>query len=216
MLELLLGGEYALFVMMLIAIVISLTFHEYGHALVAKLFGDNTAQLAGRLTLNPAAHIDAMGLMLVALVGFGYAKPVPTNSRNFKSLWASMFVSAAGPAMNLLVAIVSVNVYMLGRNLGWSVMQTDGAQVFFVYLALFNLILMLFNLLPIGSLDGHYILPYFLPRKAAQAYVSWNAAYGNNVLLGLMLLSLFGIPVFRTIWNIGRSLLPLISWVGNP
>jgi Zn-dependent protease len=215
MLDLLLNGQYSLFIMMLIAIIISLTFHEFGHALTAKLFGDNTAQLAGRLTLNPVSHIDAMGLVMMATVGFGYAKPVPTNPRNFRSAWASMFVSAAGPGMNLLLAIVSINLYLMGVNLGWGLMQTDGAQVFFLYLALFNLILMLFNLLPLGSLDGHYILPYFLPRKTAQAYLNWNAAYGNQLLFGLMLLSLFGIPVFRTISSIGRSLLPLITFVST-
>jgi Zn-dependent protease len=214
MLELLLQGQIYVFVMMLIAIIISLTFHEFGHAATAKLFGDNTAQMAGRLTLNPTAHIDAMGLLLVALVGFGYAKPVPTNPRNFRSTWASMFVSAAGPGMNLLIAIVSVNIYVIGVNAGWSVMQNPGAELFFVYLALINLILMLFNLLPIGSLDGHYILPYFLSRRAAQTYINWNAAYGNQLLLGLMLLSLFGIPVFSTIWNTGEALLPFITFVG--
>lgn len=215
MLDMLLQGQIYLFAMMLIAIIISLSFHEFGHALVAKLFGDNTAQLAGRLTLNPASHIDAMGLALVALVGFGYAKPVPTNPRNFRSVWASMFVSAAGPGMNLLLAIVSINVYLYGSAQGWGMMQSEGAQVFFINLAMINLILMLFNLIPLGSLDGHYILPYFLPRRTAQTYVSWNAAYGNQLLLGLMLLSLFGIPVFRTIWNFGQSMLPWIVFVGG-
>lgn len=213
MLQMLFQGQYYLFVMMLIAIVISLTFHEFGHALTAKLFGDNTAEMAGRLTLNPASHIDGMGLALVALIGFGYAKPVPTNPRNFRSLWASMFVSAAGPGMNLLLAIVSVNIYLYGSANGWGLMQSDGAQVFFLNLAMINLILMVFNLIPLGSLDGHYILPYFLPRRTAQAYVNWNAAYGNQLLLGLMLLSLFGIPVFRIVWNMGQSMLPAIVFV---
>lgn len=95
-------------------------------------------------------------------------------------------------------------------------MQSEGAQVFFFNLALINLILMLFNLIPLGSLDGHYILPYLLPRRTAQAYNNWNASYGNQLLLGLMLLSLFGIPVFSTIWNIGQSMLPAIIFVrGN-
>lgn len=213
MLELLLQGQVYLFVLILIAVIISLTFHEFGHALTATLFGDNTARQAGRLTLNPMSHIDGMGLLLVALIGFGYARPVPTNPRNFKSVWASMFVSAAGPGMNLLLAIAAINVYIIGLNQGWALMQTPGAHMFFMYLALINLILMIFNLLPIGSLDGHYILPYFLSRKAAQTYIAWNAAYGNRLLLGLMLLSLFGIPVFRTIWNTGQAMLPYITFV---
>lgn len=213
MLDLLLQGQIYLFVLILIAIVISLTFHEFGHALVAKLCGDNTAQMAGRLNVNPASHIDGMGLLLVALIGFGYAKPVPTNPRNFRTPWASLLVSAAGPGMNLVIAIVAINFYAIGVNQGWELLRSDGAALFFIYFAQINLILMVFNLIPIGSLDGHYILPYFLSRRAAQSYINWNAMYGNQLLLGLMILSLFGIPVFATIWAIGDALVPMITFV---
>ena len=96
MIELLLEGHISLFITILAAIIISLTFHEFGHAATAKLYGDDTAQRAGRLTLNPMAHIDPTGLLMVAIIGFGYAKPVPTNPAKFNSLWASLFVSAAG------------------------------------------------------------------------------------------------------------------------
>ncbi len=213
MIYLLFQGQAALFVIILVAIVISLTFHEFGHAITAKFYGDDTAQKAGRLTLNPVAHIDPMGLLMVALIGFGYAKPVPTNPNNFRSRLASMFVSAAGPAMNLLIAIVAINFYALGVANGWSITQSDGAQVFFVYLALINMILMLFNLIPIGALDGHYILPYFLPKKLAQDYRYWNQRYGNRLLLGLIVLSVVGVPVFSYIANFGESLLPFITFI---
>jgi len=213
MLALLFQGQVALFILILVAIVISLSFHEFGHALVAKLYGDDTAQRAGRLTLNPAAHVDPFGLLMVATIGFGYAKPVPTNPAKFKSLWADMFVSAAGPGMNLLLAIVTINLFVLGRQLGWSFMQGEGAETFFVYLALINLILMVFNLIPLGSLDGHYILPYFLPRRMAQTYRYWNDRHGNQFFLVLIVLSLVGVPVFRFIWNFGQVLLPWIVFV---
>jgi len=213
MLNLLLQGQIALFAVILIAIVISLSFHEFGHAATAKLFGDDTAQKAGRLTLNPAAHIDPVGLLMTALIGFGYARPVPTNPSKFNSLWASFFVSAAGPAMNLLLAMIAINFYGLGLANGWSITQGDGAELFFMHFSLINLILMIFNLIPIGSLDGHYLLPYFLPRKMAQAYRYWNDRYGNQLLMGLILLSLVGVPVFDTIWNFGRSMLPSIMFV---
>lgn len=213
MLNLLLQGQIALFAVILIAIVISLSFHEFGHAATAKLFGDDTAQKAGRLTLNPAAHIDPVGLLMTALIGFGYARPVPTNPSKFNSLWASFFVSAAGPAMNLLLAMIAINFYGLGLANGWSITQGDGAELFFMYFSLINLILMIFNLIPIGSLDGHYLLPYFLPRKMAQTYRYWNDRYGNQLLMGLILLSLVGVPVFDTIWNFGRSMLPSIMFV---
>ncbi len=213
MLNLLLQGQIALFAVILVAIVISLSFHEFGHAATAKLFGDDTAQKAGRLTLNPAAHIDPVGLLMTALIGFGYARPVPTNPSKFNSLWASFFVSAAGPAMNLLLATIAINFYGLGLANGWSITQGDGAELFFMYFSLINLILLIFNLIPIGSLDGHYLLPYFLPRKMAQAYRYWNDRYGNQLLMGLILLSLVGVPVFDTIWNFGRSMLPSIMFV---
>jgi len=213
MLNLLLQGQIALFAVILVAIVISLSFHEFGHAATAKLFGDDTAQKAGRLTLNPAAHIDPVGLLMTALIGFGYARPVPTNPSKFNSLWASFFVSAAGPAMNMLLAMIAINFYGLGLANGWSITQGDGAELFFMYFSLINLILLIFNLIPIGSLDGHYLLPYFLPRKMAQAYRYWNDRYGNQLLMGLILLSLVGVPVFDTIWNFGRSMLPSIMFV---
>ena len=85
MLPMLFQGQLALFGLIIIALIISLTFHEFGHAFAAKRFGDDTAERLGRLTLNPVAHIDPVGLLMVVLVGFGFAKPVPTNPRNYNS-----------------------------------------------------------------------------------------------------------------------------------
>jgi len=205
------GGQIALFVLIVIALIISLSFHEFGHAAVAKLFGDDTAQRMGRLTVNPVAHIDPMGLLMVVLVGFGWAKPVQTNPRNFTSRWASLWVAAAGPGMNLLLAFVVVNFYSLGDRAGWDFLQNPGAEVFVYYLATINVILMLFNLIPLGALDGHYILPYFLNARSAAAYNNFNARYGNMALLGLMLLSFAGVPVFRFVFSVGNSLLPYLQ-----
>lgn len=209
--QLLYQGQYALFLLILIAIVISLSFHEFGHAYVAKRFGDDTAERAGRLTLNPIAHIDPMGLLMVVLIGFGYAKPVPTNPRNFTSRWADLLVSAAGPGMNLLVAIVTINVYVLGLRMGWSGLAEPEPQFFFVFLAQINLLLMVFNLIPLGALDGHYILPYFLPRRIAQQYRYFNDRYGNMALLALVVLSIMGIPIFQNVFVVSRAMLPLIT-----
>jgi Zn-dependent protease len=213
MIQLLLQQQYALFILIMLALIISLTFHEYGHGIVAKWYGDDTAEKAGRLTLNPLAHIDAGGLLMVVLIGFGYAKPVPTNPANFTSRWATLWVAAAGPAMNLLLAIFTINLYILGVQAGWSLFEGQGPQFFFTFLALINLILMLFNLIPIGPLDGHYILPYFLPRPLAQRYLYYNQRYGVYALLALVVLSLIGVPIFRYVWNIGESLLPFIVFV---
>jgi Zn-dependent protease len=213
MIQLLYQGHYALFGIIVIALVTSLSFHEFGHALVAKLFGDDTAERAGRLTLNPLAHVDAFGLIMVVLVGFGYAKPVPTDPRNFRSRWASLWVSAAGPLMNLLLAIVALNFFSFAVGAGWDYFAGLGPRTFFLYLARINLLLMLFNLIPLGALDGHYILPYFLNRRAAAAYVDLNARYGNMALMGLVMLSLLGIPVFAVVWRISDALLPLIAFL---
>jgi Zn-dependent protease len=213
MIGLLYQGQYALFMLIVLALVISLSFHEFGHAAVAKLYGDDTAERAGRLTLNPLAHIDPMGLLMVVLVGFGYAKPVPTDPRNFRSRWAELWVSAAGPLMNLLVAVVALNFFTFALKMDWGYFTGQGPRLFFLYLARINLILMLFNLIPLGALDGHYILPYFLNRRWAAYYTYYNERYGNMALMGLVLLSVVGIPVFAFVWAISGALLPLIAFV---
>ena len=213
MLQLISQGQWLLFLLITIALVISLTFHEFGHAASAKLFGDDTAQKLGRLTLNPIAHIDPMGLLMVVLIGIGYAKPVPTNPAKYSSRWASLVVAAAGPGMNLLVACVAINLYLFGLKAGWGPFAGDGARIFFTYLALINLLLMVFNLLPLGPLDGHYIMPYFLPARVAKQYQYYNARYGSYLFLGLIVLSLAGVPIFSFLRQTGETILPLIVFV---
>lgn len=213
MIDILLQGRYTLFILTLLALVLSLCLHEFGHALAAKLYGDDTAQRAGRLTLNPVAHIDPMGLLMVVLLGFGYAKPVPTDPRKFKSRSGDVIVSAAGPAMNLLLAVLSINVYVLGLQLGFDELRGSGPEFFFIRLAQINLLLMVFNLIPLGALDGHYILPYFLPEQLALRYRYYNARYGNFVLLGFIVLSIMGLPVFKYVLSVSEYLLPLIVFV---
>ncbi len=205
MLYLLIQGQYEVFTIILIVIVISLSFHEFGHAWTAKKFGDDTAQRMGRLTLNPVAHIDLFGLLMVATIGFGYAKPVPTNPRNFNSSQASLWISAAGPGMNLLLAFICINLQVAAYEFQLDYLTTAGPQLFLQYMTFINLILMLFNLLPIGPLDGHYILPYFLSKNNAYRYSQWNAKYGTNVLFGLIILSFLGVPIFST----------LMTWAAN-
>ncbi len=210
MISMLYNGQIPLFLLIVSALVISLSFHEWGHAFAAKMFGDDTAQRAGRLTLNPLAHIDPMGLLMVVIVGFGWAKPVPTNPRNFTSRWADLVVAAAGPGMNLIIAFIGINAYISGLRLGVELMQGAEIRTFFFYLTTINLVLMIFNLIPLGALDGHYILPYFLGPRAAATYVRFNAQYGNYALFGLMLLSYAGFPVFRFIFQTGQAILPYL------
>ena len=216
MITLVFNGQYLLFGLLIAALVLSLSCHEFGHAWVAKLCGDDTAEREGRLTLNPIRHIDPMGLAMVVLVGFGYAKPVPTDPRNFRSRRADLWVAAAGPGMNLVLAALAWNFFLSMRLVGNEFFFAAGPETFFVLLVQVNLLLMLFNLIPLGPLDGHYILPHFLPARAAQAYRHYNARYGVWGLLALIVASLIGIPVFQLLMGVAGSLLPAITFVGGP
>lgn len=206
MIGLLYQGQYELFILIIIAIIISLSFHEFGHAWMAKKFGDNTAEKMGRLTLNPIAHIDPIGLLMVVTIGFGFAKPVPTDPRNFNSYYASAFISAAGPAMNLILAFISINLLAGAQFFEIPYLMQEGPKAFLYFMAIINMLLMLFNLLPIGPLDGHYILPYFLSRQTAYKYSQWNAQYGGMALMGLVLLSFVGVPIFSYLQSLGATL----------
>ena len=210
MIQLLWSGEYQIFLLLIIALVLSLTFHELGHAVVAKWFGDDTAERAGRMTLNPAAHIDPVGLLMVVIVGFGFAKPVPTNPVNFTSPRADLWVAAAGPMMSLMLALICWNFYVLAFNAGWT---TPPIEIFFTLLSQINLLLMVFNLLPIGPLDGHYITPYLLPKSVAKIYRYYNARYGAMVLLALVVGSLLGLPLLSWLADFSITLLNLITLV---
>ena len=213
MIQLLFQQQYAAFILITFALVFSLTFHEYGHGKVASMIGDDTAERAGRLTLNPIPHIHPLGLLMVMLIGFGFAKPVPADPRKFNTRWGILLVAAAGPAMNLLLAIVTINLYLLGLKAGWPLFQSGVAYFFFTYLALINLLLMLFNLLPIGPLDGSYILPYLLPREVRMKYLYLNQRYGMYALLAVIALSLLGVPIVEWILTLGETMLGLVSFV---
>lgn len=214
MISLLFDGQWAVFALIVISLVISLSAHEYGHAQVAKWFGDDTAERAGRLTLNPIAHIDPFGLLMVVMVGFGYAKPVPTDPRKFTSRSADLWVAAAGPFMNLVLATIMLNIFALSITSGAEFIQNDGVRTFFTFLVLINLVLMIFNLIPLGPLDGQYILPYFLPERLRRVYRYYNDRFGSFVLLGLILLQILGVPIFTTVMAIAEQIQPLILFVG--
>jgi len=214
LLQLLFDGQVITFVMIIAALVLSLSFHEFGHAWAAKMYGDDTAQRLGRLTVNPISHIDPVGLLMVVMVGFGYAKPVPFNVNNTKSVWAQAGVAIAGPVANLLIAIVALNVYILGVKSGWGFTNVSGSREFFQILIQVNIFLMLFNLIPIGVLDGHWILPYFLPKNLATKYRELNDQYGMYALMGLLLLSFAGLPVLGFLQKIAYWLIPHLSFVG--
>lgn len=211
-LGMLLEGHFQLVGIMLVGIILSLSLHEFGHAGMATLLGDNTPRLAGRLTLNPIPHIDPIGLLMVVLVSFGYAKPVPFNPRNIRQIWGAAAVAVAGPLMNLLLAVVAVNGYILAIRSG--VIAQDSLAAFsLIWMARINLLLMLFNLIPLGPLDGHYIMSWFLPPRLGYQYDQFNARYGNMVFMALIILSIAGVPVFRALTNFAGHIIPYLIFV---
>ncbi|SHJ62830.1 Zn-dependent protease (includes SpoIVFB) [Clostridium amylolyticum] len=151
------------------AILIGFTFHEYAHALVADKLGDKTPRFQGRLTLNPFAHIDPIGFIMILLFGFGWAKPVQVNSRAFKNYYKDdLKVSIAGPIANLIVAFITAIIYGLLLKFHYYLYIPRLSQIIdllFNFTILINVNLFLFNLLPLPGLDGFHILEDLFPRS---------------------------------------------------
>ncbi|MBR4858539.1 MAG: site-2 protease family protein [Clostridia bacterium] len=170
----------------------TLPVHEYAHAFVATKLGDNTARLKGRLTLAPLAHIDPMGALMILLVGFGYAKPVPVNPRNFKNPKAGMALTAlAGPVSNILMALIFM-IFANGLSIAYSytgAVFIEAAITFFVAAAGINASLAVFNLLPIPPLDGSRIVNLIIPAK----YYFKIMKYERYIILGIFALIFIGV-----------------------
>lgn len=205
----------------IIAILIALSVHEAAHGYVAARLGDPTAYNAGRVTLNPLAHLDLMGTLLFFLVGFGWGKPVPVNPAYFHHPRRdNALVSLAGPASNLLLAALSfVGLALLARVVPISVNDllspVSGGSVGTQFLAsllgsllFLNLGLMAFNLLPIAPLDGSHILEAFIPYQHQEAYDNVMRR-GPFILLFLLFAErLFNFP-FLSVWIEGLMSLVL-------
>ena len=210
------GEIVMMFVMMLLALTISFSFHEFMHAVVADFLGDNTPRLMGRITLNPLAHMDPMGTVLLLLVGFGWGKPVsynPNNLKRFKSKrLMKIMVSLAGVTGNLIIALVAMIIISIimkatgfpssspviecmfyvaaGLNGGYGVPLYGAVSVFTLYyIFIFSMSLLAFNLLPIPPLDGFHVVEELLPLKVtySEGFRKF-LRYGPTVLLALIIL----------------------------
>ena len=201
-------------------ICIAVTTHECGHAFVAKFFGDNTAEKAGRLSMNPLKHADPMGsiflpailYLMQAPLLFGWARPVPVDSRNFKKERQGLFfVAAAGPFMNIFLAWFSaLLLYMNPRA------ATLGNEVLMMMIHV-NCTLAAFNLLPLPPLDGGNMIAALLPVSYAEKYRRLEN-YTFFILIGVMLIpSLLRLPnpLFMVILPLRQSILTLISFLSG-
>lgn len=205
------AGEVVLFLIAyIIAIVVAIVAHEFMHSYVAYKMGDNTPKAYGRLTLNPLAHFDAIGLICFVLVGFGWAKPVPINTLNFRNHKKGVVaVSLAGILTNIAIAFVCAGLYTCVVNF----MPENMFKFFLSYLFGFgmtiNLALAVFNLLPIYPLDGFNFLNAFM--RYDNKFVDFNMRYGQILLLILVLSGLIGLVLGYAI----NGIVWLFSWFWN-
>jgi Zn-dependent protease len=188
----------------MVALVIAFSIHEFAHAWTALRLGDPTAKYMGRLTLNPRAHLDVLGTIMVLIAGFGWAKPVPVNPRNLRHgpVAGMAMVAAAGPLSNLALAVVFATIWrlaapiLIGSGIGGRLIPTpvDLLQE----LVILNLVLMIFNLIPLAPLDGFSVLRGVLPPRWAYQ-VQRLQPYGPMVLFGLLMLGYVGLPILSWI-----------------
>jgi Zn-dependent protease len=163
------------------ALLIALTFHEYAHALAADAMGDATPRFMGRLSINPLAHLDVLGTVMLVLAGFGWAKPVPINPNNFRNYREGMIkVSFAGPGANLFLCFISIFILLGMAKFG---VLTNGTSEFLRWTMIYNVWFAFFNLIPIPPLDGSQLLAQFLPAKTAYEYENLVGRYGFVILI---------------------------------
>lgn len=204
------------FAIVAVVLLFSLAFHELGHAWIADRMGDKTARNLGRVTLNPIKHLDPIGTLLLLVVGFGWAKPVPIQPGNFRNYRVGMFwVSIAGILVNLSIAVLALVILAaLGTTLGnlQSIFPGAGGGGDPLRYGLFvaaqiNIVLAVFNLLPVPPLDGSKILSVFLPAGMQRAM--WQLErYG--FLLVILVITVFREQVFGLISRVTLGLMWLI------
>jgi Zn-dependent protease len=198
-----------------IVLITAFSVHEFSHAWTANRFGDDTPRMNGRLTLNPLAHLDLIGSIMLLFAGIGWAKPVPVNPYALRrsSRAALMWVSLAGPLSNVFLAVLAAIPFRLGLvsstyATGQILPTLPQFLSSFVYV---NISLMLFNLIPLAPLDGEKVLEYFLPPNMAQVFEQIRP-YGPMILMGLFVIGQFlGTNVLG--WLIGTPAMQLSNFL---
>jgi Zn-dependent protease len=197
---LLLRDEPQVFVAFVIAVILGITFHEFSHAAVATMQGDPTARSQGRLTLNPIAHLDPLGSIALVLAGFGWGRPVPFSPTQLRSRrFGAAIVGLAGPAANFLLALAAVIALRVVYPSAVTAFDVDFSVILLDRLVTLNVVLGVFNLLPIPPLDGSRLLSLALP-PSRQNIVYFLDQYGIFLLLGILILAPNLLtPIFRAI-----------------
>jgi Zn-dependent protease len=223
------SGSLSDLILYAIPVILAVTFHEAAHGFVALYFGDMTAKNAGRVTLNPVKHVDLFGtiilplLLIVSQAGFvfGYAKPVPVNFAALRNpRWDMIWVAAAGPGMNMVLALVSaLSLYGAGAIDGENAAVFGNVLLFSIQL---NVMLAIFNMLPLPPLDGSKVIAAFLPEGMMRRYLNFGR-YGMTVMLLLLIVlplvsarsgfdfDIFGLLVGRPAETVKDLLLALVG-----
>ena len=188
-----------IFILIFISLVFALCVHEFSHGYIAYIYGDDTAYKMGRLTLNPLAHLDPIGSMMILFLGVGYAKPVPVNPINLRNPRKDMIkVAVAWPASNFILSFIGVFIFTLLAKLG---LLQNSFHLFFSYFIIINTYLGLFNLIPIYPLDGGQIFGNVIAKYNPNIF-SQLKEYGPKILLAIIAMSIFS-----------QGRLSIIGWV---
>ena len=205
------GGFLMQIVAGLPGLIIAMTVHEFSHAATAVALGDPTPKMQGRLTLNPAAHIDPVGLLMLFLVRFGWAKPVMINPYNFKHPRRDdILVSLAGPVSNLVTAFIALLVMVLLVKFG--VQMTPGMSLVFSLILIYNINFAIFNMIPVPPLDGSKVLIQLLPYELARKLQELER-YSFLMLIIFLMTPILGsilVPMQRLILGMFESIISVI------
>ncbi|MBI3342524.1 site-2 protease family protein [Candidatus Curtissbacteria bacterium] len=193
---------------MLVGLIAGITIHEFSHALVAYRLGDPTAKLEGRLTLNPMAHLDAVGTLALLFLGFGWGKPTPFDPFNLRNIKRdSALISVAGAASNFALALLLSAPYLIAYYTGALNETLNTVYTFFSPIIFFNVVLAVFNLIPIAPLDGFKVLGGLLPRQWYEDFMQ-TERYGIFILLLLIVTGVLGQVLFPITSTILGLLMP--------